>query len=105
MFDTIHKIFKCNSGPSTPPSLIIFDEAGRALLTIHTNGTVEGEFEDASEAARVFVEHLRGLLRQPTHSEPEAMRYGFDGFGYKYIDSGSGGDWRTRHPDAEPLYT
>jgi aconitase B len=32
------------------------------------------------------------------------MRYGFDGFGYKYIDSGSGSDWRTRHPDAEPLY-
>ena len=37
-------------------------------------------------------------------SDPEAMRYGFDGFGYKYIDSGSGSDWRTRHPDAEPLY-
>jgi hypothetical protein len=36
--------------------------------------------------------------------EPEAMRYGFDGFGYKYIDSGSGSDWRTRHHDAEPLY-
>jgi hypothetical protein len=36
--------------------------------------------------------------------EPEAMRYGFDGFGYRYIDSGSGSDWRTRHPDAEPLY-
>jgi hypothetical protein len=36
--------------------------------------------------------------------EPEAMRYGFDGFGYRYIDSGSGSDWRTRHSDAEPLY-
>jgi hypothetical protein len=36
--------------------------------------------------------------------DPEAMRYGFDGFGYKYVDSGSGSDWRTRHPDAEPLY-
>jgi hypothetical protein len=32
------------------------------------------------------------------------MRYGFDGFGYRYIDSGSGSDWRTRHSDAEPLY-
>ena len=41
---------------------------------------------------------------QLTQSDPEAMRYGFDGFGYKYIDSGSGSDWRTRHPDAEPLY-
>ena len=104
MFDTLRKIFKYNSVPSTPPTLVIFDKAGRALLTIHTNGTVEGDIEDASEAARVFVEHLRELLRQPTHSEPEAMRYGFDGFGYKYIDSGSGSDWRTRHPDAEPLY-
>ena len=32
------------------------------------------------------------------------MRYDFDGFGYQYIDSGSGSDWQTRHPDAEPLY-
>jgi hypothetical protein len=37
--------------------------------------------------------------------EPEAMRYDFDGYGYKYIDSGSGSDWRTRHPGAEPLFT
>ena len=36
--------------------------------------------------------------------EPEAMRYDFDGFGWQYIDSGSGSDWQTRHPDAEPLY-
>jgi len=42
--------------------------------------------------------------RQPTQSDPDAMRYSFDGFGYKYIDSGSGSDWRTRHSDAEPLY-
>ena len=37
--------------------------------------------------------------------EPVAMRYDFDGYGYKYIDNGSGSDWQTRIKDAEPLYT
>ena len=37
--------------------------------------------------------------------EPVAMRYDFDGYGYQYIDSGSGSDWKTRIKDAEPLYT
>jgi hypothetical protein len=56
---------------------------------------------------RENAETIIDALRQPqtdAMQEPEAMRYGFDGFGYKYIDSGSGSDWRTRHPDAEPLY-
>jgi len=37
--------------------------------------------------------------------EPEAMRYDFDGDGWMYIDNGAGGSWKTRHPNAEPLYT
>ena len=37
-------------------------------------------------------------------NEPVAMRYDFDGYGYKYIDSGSGSDWQTR-VDGELLYT
>jgi hypothetical protein len=37
------------------------------------------------------------------NNEPVAMRYDFDGYGYKYIDSGSGSDWQTR-VDGEPLY-
>ena len=37
--------------------------------------------------------------------EPVAMRYDFDGYGYLYIDSGSGSDWQTRIKNAEPLYT
>jgi len=36
---------------------------------------------------------------------PVAYRYDFDGYGYQYIDSGSGSDWQTRIKDAEPLYT
>ena len=37
-------------------------------------------------------------------NEPIAMRYDFDGYGYKYIDSGSGSDWQTREK-GEFLYT
>lgn len=42
---------------------------------------------------------------QEPEQEPVAMRYDFDGYGWKYIDSGSGSDWQTRIKDAEPLYT
>jgi hypothetical protein len=38
-------------------------------------------------------------------NEPVAMRYDGDGYGYLYIDSGSGSDWQRRHKDSEPLYT
>ena len=36
--------------------------------------------------------------------DPVAMRWDFDGYGYRYIDSGSGSNWQTRVKDAEPLY-
>jgi hypothetical protein len=38
----------------------------------------------------------------------EAIRHSFDGYGWQYIDSGSGSDWLERgmsYPDAEALYT
>lgn len=37
-------------------------------------------------------------------NKPVAIRYDFDGYGYQYMDSGSGSDWQTR-VDGEPLYT
>jgi hypothetical protein len=37
-------------------------------------------------------------------TEPVAIRYDFDGYGYKYMDSGSGSDWQTR-VNGELLYT
>lgn len=37
-------------------------------------------------------------------ADPVAVRYDFDGYGWKYIDNGSGSDWMTRHPDGELLY-
>lgn len=36
--------------------------------------------------------------------EPVAARYDFDGYGWRYIDDGSGSDWQTRKPDAELVY-
>ncbi len=36
---------------------------------------------------------------------PDAMSFGWDGYGFSYIDNGSGSDWQTRHEDSEPLYT
>ena len=39
--------------------ICITAEDGRMLLAIHPDGTVEGEVEDAGEAARRFIEALR----------------------------------------------
>jgi hypothetical protein len=52
----------------------------------------------------------KGLMQEPLYThplpkqEPVAMRYDFDGYGYKYIDNGSGSDWQTRIKDAEPVF-
>ena len=37
------------------------------------------------------------------NNKPVAIRYDFDGYGYQYMDSGSGSDWQTR-VDGELLY-
>jgi hypothetical protein len=46
--------------------------------------------------------------RLQLEQEPVAMRYQFDGYGYKYIDMGCGSGWiefaKRRFPDAEPVF-
>ena len=37
--------------------------------------------------------------------EPVAMRFDFDGYGWLYIDNGSGSNWKEKIKNAEPLYT
>lgn len=39
--------------------------------------------------------------------EPVAIRFDFDGYGWSYIDNGSGPDWKTQRfiSGAEQLYT
>ena len=62
-------------------------------------------FDKRYEAfAKLVVEKaIKETLAHPDQ-EPVAIRYDFDGYGYQYIDSGSGSDWQTR-VQGEPLYT
>jgi hypothetical protein len=52
--------------------------------------------------AEAAIEKFMGKVEK---QDPVAMRYDFDGYGFKYIDAGSGSDWQTRIKGAEPLYT
>ena len=47
---------------------------------------------------------IKEALAQP-EQEPVAMRYDFDGYGWSYIDNGSGSNWKEKIKNAEPLYT
>ena len=62
------------------------------------------------DAINILLEHfsegmVRTIVDALIEDEPVAMRYDFDGYGYQYIDFGSGSDWQTREKGAEPLYT
>ena len=60
--------------------------------------------EVLNQGFTAFTTIREALAEQPAQ-QPVAMRYDFDGYGYKYIDAGSGSDWQTRIKDAEPVYT
>ena len=51
-----------------------------------------------------LIDVIGGMALAQLEQEPVAVRYDFDGYGYQYIDSGSGSDWQTR-VQGEPLYT
>lgn len=54
---------------------------------------------------RNFVLRMENAaLKSGLQGSPVAARFGWDGDGYQYIDSGSGSDWMTRKDDAEMLY-
>ena len=62
--------------------------------------------ERLEETRQLYLKQL-AITHSDTQShpiEPVAMRYDFDGYGYMYIDSGSGSDWQTREK-GEFLYT
>lgn len=73
-------------------------EAMKLALEALENRTSLMKWQKARDA-------VREALAKQEQDEPVAMRYDFDGYGYKYIDSGSGSDWQTRIKDAEPVYT
>ena len=65
-----------------------------------TNKMIQQRLHEEIDELRAYIE---SQLAQP-EQEPVAVRYDFDGYGYQYIDSGSGSDWQTR-VQGEPLYT
>ena len=66
---------------------------------------IEALYENSDPVSVEAGELLERIVANQEQHEPVAMRYDFDGYGYKYIDSGSGSDWQTREKGAEPLYT
>jgi hypothetical protein len=73
------------------------DEALKLALTVLESYAIS--YDDGDEAIAAIKEALA------QQQEPVAMRYDFDGYGWKYIDSGSGSDWKTRIKGAESIYT
>ena len=71
----------------------------------HQTGMVSHQMiqDRLSEEVDELRAYIESQLAQP-EQEPVAVRYDFDGYGYQYIDSGSGSDWQTR-VQGEPLYT
>ena len=60
--------------------------------------------EELETFAKLVAEKaIKEALAQP-EQKPVAVRYDFDGYGYQYIDFGSGSDWQTR-VKGELLYT
>ena len=65
-----------------------------------------GTFQPTEKAIDLYDEARTAIKEALAHpeQEPVAVRYDYDGYGYQYIDSGSGSDWQTR-VQGEPLYT
>lgn len=83
-------------GQALPPSAIRkvlaqSDQESDDLTAAYMSGVYDGKNKDAPQ-------------RQP-EQEPVAMRHDFDGYGWLYIDNGSGSNWKEKIKNAEPLYT
>ena len=60
------KLHRIKAWEDAPTPLIIQNPiTSRELFRINADGSVVGEIEDASEAAKVFFESMRGFLPQP----------------------------------------
>ena len=73
------------------------------------NPAIFGEYVQEKRALkRALIQRSKisfeEALAQP-EQEPVAMRYDFDGYGWLYIDNGSGSNWREKIKNAEPLFT
>jgi hypothetical protein len=78
-----------------PPTIVIQADFGPPLLTIRPNGVVEGKIENAGEAARLFVEHIRKYIAEPQADALKTMRDALDGWRAMY-------QLAPPHPDIAP---
>jgi hypothetical protein len=65
---------------------------------------VNAQLREQNDAVGEACAKYEAELERIKALEPVAVRYDFDGYGWQYIDSGSGSDWLTRHKDGEALY-
>jgi len=95
-----------NEGSMTKEEII--EMARKSDFEIHPNNLISFDGIDCTSELIAFAKlvaekAIKEALAQPDQ-EPAAIRYDFDGYGYQYIDFGSGSDWQTR-VQGEPLYT
>lgn len=83
------------AGKLPPPTIEIRANDNRTLLTIKPDGTVDGEIENASEAARLFVEHIRKYIAEPQTDALKTMRDALEGWRAMY-------QLAPPHPDIAP---
>ena len=79
------------------------DEALKLALWHEAMAREPNRNQAKREKHEATAKFINEALAQP-EQEPVAVRYDFDGYGYQYIDSGSGSDWQKR-VRGEPLYT
>lgn len=77
--------------PPIAPIVQIRGDGNRILLAVHPNGTVEGEIADAPEAARVFVEHIRGIVTDMMPASSDALRE-------RCLEAAAIAAWNIRQP-------
>lgn len=81
------------------------EETRSGSMVFSSDAKRDAAYANFVQALDEWATSQGGVARQRgNYSDPQAVRYGWDGHGYQYLDNGSGSDWLSRYPDAEPLY-
>ena len=86
-------------------SIDVMKQALEALESYSKSPYIRHQHPKRFASGAGAISALRIAIKQVQNVEPAAMRYDWDGYGYQYMDSGSGSNWQTRVKGAEPLYT
>jgi hypothetical protein len=89
------KLHRIKAWADTAPLIIQNPITSRELFRINADGSVVGEIEDASEAAKVFFESMRGFLPQPQTDALKMAREALEGM-VRY--SGMRESWQDDNP-------